>query len=525
LKLATDRERLRALLEVSRTLHQMFDTDQLLKSVIERTKDLVDAETVSAILHDPATDELYFRSEVGNPEKDARRLKELRFPASQGIAGRVLRSGQPELIRDVAVDPSHFKKIDSLTGFTTRSMIAAPLHARGRITGVLEACHRHVGAFTKTDLNFLSTIAGTVGTALDNARMYEELQDSYLKLQRVDRDKDLLIGDFQQENYRRRRELEARYQFDGIKGNSPQMIEVFKLCEKAIHSDIAVLILGETGTGKELIARCIHLNGSRSEYPFVSQNCGGIHENLLASELFGHRRGAFTGAIADKKGLFEEADGGTIFLDEVGDMPLSMQVSLLRVLQDGELRSLGANHCKRVNVRVISATNRNLAEDVREGRFREDLYYRLKVFPIQLPALRERTGDIPILVRHFVRKYAEKSKKSVRGISQPVMHCLQSFPFPGNIRQLENEIERAIAMVEEDGTIELEHLSGDLRANLVCAQAIKPVRGTLKEMVEALEVDVLRNTMQKHAGNKTSAAKELGLSRFGLMKKLQRYNL
>jgi transcriptional regulator with PAS, ATPase and Fis domain len=355
--------------------------------------------------------------------------------------------------------------------------------------------------------------------------MYEELQSAYKDLQHVDREKDLLIEHSQQENFRLRREIEARYRFCRIKGNSPQILKVFQLCEKAIESDISVLILGETGTGKELVARSIHDNSSRRRKPFVSQNCGGIPETLLASELFGYRRGAFTGAVTDKRGLFEEADGGTIFLDEVGDMPLAMQVSLLRVLQEGEIRPVGATQSRKVDVRVISATNRDLAADVRRGLFREDLYYRLNVFPIPLPPLRERVGDIPILIRHVTRKHAEKSQKIVRGISRMTMDCLCSYAFPGNVRELENEIERAVAMVEANGVIELQHLSEKLRSDAACIGGSEPLRATLKQQLESIEVKALKDALLRHSGNKSLAARELGLSRFGLIKKMQRFNL
>ncbi|MCU0589031.1 MAG: sigma 54-interacting transcriptional regulator [Syntrophobacteraceae bacterium] len=524
-RLTTDSERLKALLEVSQSLHGSLDTDDLLKRVIDRTRDLVHAQTVSILLHDPSMDELFFRVEVGNNALDAEKLREVRFPASHGIAGRVLAMGKPELILDVSRDPRHFKQVDQLTGFVTRSMIAAPILARQRIIGVIEGCHQQPDAFTQTDLNFLTTIAGTIGMALDNARMYQELQSAYLNLQHEDREKDLLIEHSEHENFRLRREIEARYRFSRIKGNSPQLLKVFQLCQKAIESEITVLILGETGTGKELVARSIHQHSVRRHQPFVSQNCGGIPESLLTSELFGYRRGAFTGALADKKGLFEEADGGTIFLDEVGDMTPSMQVALLRVLQDGEIRPVGAGQPRNVNVRVISATNRDLATDVRSGRFREDLYYRLNVFPIKLPPLRERSGDIPILVRHFVRKHSERNRKEVRGISKMAMGCLSGHAFPGNVRELENEIERAVALVEDHGVIELEHLSRSLRSGAVCTNGPEPPGTTLKEKVEHLEISALREALAKHSGNKTLAARELGLSRFGLIKKIQRYQL
>jgi transcriptional regulator with GAF, ATPase, and Fis domain len=523
--LTTDRERLKALLEVSQSLHGSLEMDELLRKIIDRTKGLVNAETVSILLHDPSTDEFFFHSEVGNASEESERLMEMRFPANQGIAGRVFATGLPELIEDVSRDPQHFKQVDQQTGFVTRSMIIAPIHARGRITGVIEGCHRLSDAFTRTDLNFLTIIAGTIGMALDNARIYEELQSAYKDLQHVDREKDLLIEHSQQENFRLRRELEARYQFRHIKGNSSQILRVFQLCEKAIESDISVLILGETGTGKELVARSIHENSARRGKAFVSQNCGGIPETLLASELFGYRRGAFTGAFADKKGLFEEADGGTIFLDEVGDMSPAMQVSLLRVLQEGEIRPVGAAQSRKIDVRLISATNRDLAADVKRGLFREDLYYRLNVFPIVLPPLRERVGDIPILVRHFTRKHAEKSRKVVRGISRMTMDCLCTYAFPGNVRELENEIERAVALVEANGVIELRHLSEKLRSDAACINSSEPVRGTLKQRLESIEIKALQDALLRHSGNKSMAAKELGLSRFGLIKKMQRYNL
>jgi transcriptional regulator with PAS, ATPase and Fis domain len=301
------------------------------------------------------------------------------------------------------------------------------------------------------------------------------------------------------------------------------MLKVLRLCEKAIESDISVLIKGETGTGKELIARCIHYNGRRKEKPFVTQNCAALPETLLASELFGYKKGAFTGAYKDKRGLFEVANGGTVFLDEVGDMTPMMQVSLLRVLQEGEIKPLGAEMPQKVDVRVISATNTSLEVDVKEGRFREDLFYRLSVFPIELPPLRERSGDIPLLAVHFMREFSSKNKKSIRGISPQALACLSMFPFPGNVRELQNEMERAVAMAPEGKFIELEHLSDKLR-QAACTKR-PDIQGSLKEMVEGLEKSVVLEALRRHQGNKTRVAEELGLSRFGLMKKMQRYGI
>jgi len=303
------------------------------------------------------------------------------------------------------------------------------------------------------------------------------------------------------------------------------MLEVFRLCERVIDSDITVLIEGETGTGKELIARTIHYNGPRKNKPFVTQNCAGIPDTLLASELFGHKKGAFTGAFKDKKGLFGIAHGGTVFLDEAAEMSPAMQPSLLRVLQDGEIKPLGSELSKQVNVRLISATNKILDEQVKEGRLREDLFYRLSVFTIKLPPLRERVTDIPILANHFVRKFNKKTKKSIRGLNQEAMDCLTAYPFPGNVRELENEIERAMAMAEDGKFIGIPNLSEKIHLRSITKCLGFKLQGSLKGMVEALEKSALSRTLEKHGSNKTKVAKELGLSRYGLMKKMQRYGL
>ncbi len=357
--------------------------------------------------------------------------------------------------------------------------------------------------------------------------MYTELDEAYKDLKVTDRAKDDLIRDAQQENLRLRREIDKRYKFNHIVGKSDRLMEVFKLCEKLTESEITVLIEGETGTGKELIARTIHYSGPRSNRAFVSQNCGGIPDTLLASELFGHKKGAYTGAFSDKKGLFEFANGGTLFLDEVAEMSTAMQTSLLRVLQEGEVKPLGSNRSKKVDVRVISATNKKLSEEVKEGRFREDLYYRLSVFTIELPPLRDRDGDVQLLARHFVSDLARKAKKRSKGphLSQEALDCLSAYPFPGNVRELENEIERAMAMAGDDELIRVDHLSEKIQCRAEPGNLALELKGSLKERIEALEIAILTECLKKHEGNKTRVAKELGLSRNGLMKKMQRYNL
>lgn len=266
-----------------------------------------------------------------------------------------------------------------------------------------------------------------------------------------------------QENVTLRRELQARHRFANIIGSSRAMQEVFRLLERVIPSSAMVLIEGETGTGKELIARAIHYNGPRKEKRFVSLDCGAFPEELLESELFGHKKGAFTGAIRDKAGLFEYAEGGTVLLDEICNANPSVQARLLRVLQEGEIRRLGENEPRRVDVRVLCATNRDIEQEVEEGRFRKDLYYRLRGVRIVVPPLRERKEDIPGLAAHFLEVYSKSAGKSVSAFTREAMDLLVRYDWPGNIRELEHEVERAVILSPEDGMIEPELLSEEVR--------------------------------------------------------------
>lgn len=327
-----------------------------------------------------------------------------------------------------------------------------------------------------------------------------------------------------QENIILHREAEKKYEFENIVGQSLAMQEVFRLINKVIPTNTTVLLIGETGTGKELIARAIHYNGPRKTKLFVAQNCAALPDTLLESELFGHTRGAFTGATRDKKGLFEIADGGTIFLDEIADTSAAFQQRLLRVLQDGKIRPLGSEKDVKVNVRIISATNKDLQSAIQNGTFREDLYYRLNIFPIRIPPLRERREDIPLLVEHFIKIYQQKLGKRIKGIQQQAMHILLSAPYLGNVRELENIIQRAITLADQDSEITPELIqppSSSLR-NVIPFQA---GRGHLKDITESIEKAYILETLEKNKGNITHTAKELGLSRLGLQKKIQRYNL
>jgi two-component system response regulator HupR/HoxA len=327
----------------------------------------------------------------------------------------------------------------------------------------------------------------------------------------------------QDENrYLREREADAAG-LHGIVGTSAPMRRVLELMERVRDAPTPVLLQGETGTGKELVARAIHFGGAYRERLFVAQNCGALAAELLESELFGHRRGAFTGATADRKGLFELADGGTLFLDEISETTSAFQVKLLRVLQDGELRPVGDGRPRRVRVRVIAASNRDLAAEVAAGRFRADLYYRLNVFPIALPPLRERREDVTELARHFVAKHSARLGRRVRGITPAALEMLCAYDYPGNVRELENEMERAVLLCDDDAEIAEDLLS----ERIVAAQAWTPPGdgagpASLAAMVAAFERERILEMLAACGGNKSEAARRFGLTYRGLLAKMQR---
>ena len=328
------------------------------------------------------------------------------------------------------------------------------------------------------------------------------------------------------ENRTLRREVQRRYAFDQILGESPAMQRVFEVMEKVAETDATVLLTGETGTGKDLVARAIHYAGARKERRFVAQNCAALPDTLLESELFGHKRGAFTGAHADKKGLFEVADRGTIFLDEIGETLPGMQVRLLRVLQDGEIRALGSSETRKVDVRIIAATNRDLRRDVEAGRFREDLFYRLRVVEIALPPLRERREDIPLLAHHFLDFASRAMSRKLQGFTNQAMDRLVGHPWSGNVRELENEIRRTVALAGDAETVTAEMLSEELRGAV--SRPPPPdwdaSRGPLGPAVDALKRRMIAEAIQA-TGSKTRAAEKLGIPRQSLQKMMRRLGI
>lgn len=331
------------------------------------------------------------------------------------------------------------------------------------------------------------------------------------------------------ENQYLRQQLRGKYRFDNIIGNSPAMQQTFRRMEKVVNTDSTILILGESGTGKELVARAIHYNSARKDKPFIAINCGAIPGELLESELFGHMKGAFTGAVTDKAGKFEVAEGGTIFLDEIGTMPMQLQMKLLRVLQEREVERVGSSRKIRLNVRIISATNGNLAEMIGSGQFREDLYYRLNVIPIQLPPLRERPEDIALLTRYFLKKSCEEQQIPLKPLTAEALRTLENYDWPGNVREMENVIERAVTLTDNE-QIGLDDLPHNLiglqnRQATAAAPQFAPEGVNLPGLVAELEGHLIRAALLEACGVKARAAELLGLNRTTLVEKIRRLNL
>jgi transcriptional regulator with GAF, ATPase, and Fis domain len=492
--------KLAILYEVGRELAAIRDPDVLLQQVARLTRRLVDYRTFAVLLMEP-DGRLAPRIAVGLDKEFLERIP------SAVDAGRLRALGrlQKPLLIQGALRDAH-----ALHGLLDdhpeiRSEILLPLVHDGEMTGLLDIGTAGRSELTEEGFALLKAMGVQVAAALANVRL--SAREARLR----------------EENLALRREIARKYRFDQLVGDSPRMRRVFELMEKVIPTTSTVLIEGETGTGKELVARAVHYSGPRKERRFLAQNCAALPEPLLESELFGHKKGAFTGASYDKKGLFELADGGTIFLDEVGDTPPAMQAKLLRVLQGGEIRPVGSAETKKVDVRIIAATNRDLEVEVREGRFRKDLYFRLRVFPIRLPPLRERQEDIPGLVRHFVGRFSQEFGKDIRGVSPEALASLQAYRFPGNVRELENEMERAVTLADPGCWIGPAHLSDAIREAAVrpAPAGGRPLRGRL----QVLERELIETALAECAGNVSAAARALGISRQWLTVRMKKYGL
>ncbi len=375
--------------------------------------------------------------------------------------------------------------------------------------------------------SFDDVIAGFEEGADDYIRKPFHTEELLARIQAALRTKRLYgeLRSVSEDNAMLRRRLGEECSFAGIVGQSRALRAVFDVIEKVKDADVPVLIAGESGTGKELIASAIHFNSSRRNRPLVAQNCSALNENLLESELFGHVKGAFTGALRDKQGLFESADRGTLFLDELGEMPASLQAKLLRVLQDGCFNPVGSVSPRKADVRIVAATNRDLRAMISEGKFREDLFYRLNVIAIHLPPLRERAEDIPLLVDSFLEHIASRTKKQRKAFSEAALQVLCDYSWPGNIRELQNEVERAVLLSGLETVVQPEILSPHIARSPGLVSVPLSQAAKLRDAITQLERSMISKTLEQCGGNKSEAARELGISRSNLIAKVQEYGL
>jgi len=453
-----------------------------------------------------------------------------RYQIGEGVTGQVIATGEPRVIADAAKEPDFLNRTGTLSAGTDDQPVSfhcVPLcTTRDRVVGAISVVKPYIDDDTlRADSRLLTIIAGSIVQAVRINELVMLEKEAWVA-----------------ENERLRENLRSKYRFDNIIGTSPAMMDVFATIGQVAASRATCLLLGETGTGKELIAKAVHFNSNRREKPFVRVNCGALSETLLESELFGHIKGSFTGAIRDKVGRFEAADGGTIFLDEIGTIDTQMQVKLLRVLQEREFERVGDHKTVRVDVRVIAATNLDLEEEVKKGNFREDLYYRLNVVTIYLPPLRNRREDIPLLIDHFLDRYNRENDRNVHKISRELMNTLLRYPWPGNVRELENAIERAVVLsTGEEFTEELLPIQVRMfaqqgrdrtRTETIETLARKLADQSIEEfgmregeihglVVGEVEKQLIARALERHAGVKTKSADFLGINRNTLNKKVK----
>ena len=430
--------------------------------------------------------------ELGHSLPERRRRK-IKYRPGEGIIGRVVESGQPAIVPKISAEPLFLDRLHKRRASDREvSFVCVPVTLGEEVVGALSADRYYDESHSlEDDARLLSIVAGMIANDVKARRLAASQRQA-----------------LEEENLRLRNELEDRFRPENIIGNSGVMGEVYRAIHQVASSDSTVLVRGESGTGKELVAHAIHYSSPRAGGPFVKVNCAALSENLLESELFGHEKGAFTGAIQMRQGRIEEAGGGTLFLDEVGDFSPTTQVKLLRVLQEGEFERVGSNRSRKANVRVICATHRDLEQMVEDGTFRQDLYYRINVFPIFLPPLRERKDDILLLADHFVEKYARQMGRDMRRVSTPAINMMFAYHWPGNVRELENCIERA-TLLSTDGVVHGHHLPPTLQTS----EATETVgEGTLQDRVGVFERDIIVDALKRSGGNMAEAARDLGVT-------------
>jgi len=496
-------EEVSLLYEISEALNKHMDMKKSLFKVLSVLSESLNLMRGIIFLINSESGEIRIEMAHGISEDTTRQIKYL---PGEGIIGRVIQTGEPAVVPRISEEPLFLDKTDSrkLNEGQDYSFICVPIKKDSRVIGAISADRPFEG---KTSLEkgekLLSVVAAMVAHHVIN-----------IETIRVEKEQ------LKTENIRLKSELENRYSFTNIIGNSNKMREVLQMISQVSSSSATVLIRGESGTGKELVANAIHYNSERNKLPFIKINCAAIPENLIESELFGHEKGAFTGASHQRKGKFEIADKGTIFLDEIGNMALSAQVKLLRVLQEKEFERVGGYKPIKSDVRIVAATNSNLEEMVQQGKFRDDLYFRLNVFPIYIPSLRMRKTDVILLADHFLEKYCREHGKDIKRITTPAIDMMMEYPWPDNVRELENCIERAVILCNE-GAIHSYHLP----ATLQTGTKSKTLPLSLEDGVANLEKEILMDSLKNTKGNINKAAKLIGITVRKFSYKAGKYNI
>jgi formate hydrogenlyase transcriptional activator len=518
-------DRLQLLLNLTNRITSNLEFRELLRDIAANIREVMhcDAVAVSLLNADSGTAKLY----VLDFPQGKGFIKEEQILRVTGAGKRVLETLKPAVVNKA--DPSEVAPeiYDKLVAEGLKSTCLIPLVNRGRALGMLSIARTNEESFSSYDVEFLTQAAGQIAIAIENALSYREISELKDKLA--------------QEKLYLEEEIRSEMNFENIIGDSPTLKHVLELVETVAPSDSTVLLLGETGTGKELIARAIHDRSRREDRTFVKMNCAAIPTGLLESELFGHERGAFTGAIAQKVGRLELADQGTLFLDEVGDIPIEIQPKLLRALQEREFERLGSTYTRKVNIRLVAATNRNLEDMIAKKEFRSDLYYRLNVFPIRIPPLRERKEDIPLLVSYFVQKFAKQMQKKIEAISPAVMKGLIAWEWPGNIRELENFVERAVILTRgkslEAPLAELRKLNTEKPATAAQQDIARIVKETLyvlnggkgsgDDRIQKQRDEITQALAQSkgRVGGADGAAARMGINRTTLLSRIKKFGI
>ena len=524
-----ERDRYQLLLDINNAVVTQLGLAKVLHATCQALRKVIRHDAASITLHDPATGELRLHSFDLQYASDLE--KGASFPLEGSPQGVAFTSRRPVLITKLDLNEFGAPQIRHAYNDGLRSGCIIPLIAHDRVMGTLDIASRTEGAFTEGDVELLTHIADQIAIAVENALAYREISELKDKLT--------------QEKLYLEEELRSEMNFDQIVGDSPALKHVLELVETVAPSDSTVLLLGETGTGKELIARAIHDHSRRKNRTFVKLNCAAIPTGLFESELFGHERGAFTGAISQKMGRLELADQGTLFLDEVGDVPLEIQPKLLRALQEREFERLGSTRTKKVNVRMVAATNRDLDSMISAREFRSDLYYRLNVFPIRIPPLREREEDIPLLVRYFAQKFARQMEKRIETIPSATMQVLTEWDWPGNVRELANFVERAVILTRGTSLAaplaELRRVCADGFTQSAAPQRWEEIALIVKETINALngrhsavdehakkQRDAIVRTLTETkglVGGNDGAAARLGLNRTTLLSRMKKLGI